>query len=138
MLCFWCLFRFFIENKVFQITITKIPKYFWSILQVWVCEYKSRNICTFTIFLLYRFALINDQLNAFFFFFFFFFVFFFFFFFLSICVYYVRINFDRVKSCIALIPCIKVCYLQKTVKPMSSEDATNCSLFGLLHNKNEN
>ena len=130
-LCFWCLFRFFIENKVFQITITKIPKYFWSILQVLVCEYKSRNICTFTIFLLYRFALINDQLNAFFFF-------FFFFFFLSICVYYVRINFDRVKSCIALIPCIKVCYLPKTVKPMSSEDATNCSLFGLLHNKNEN
>ena len=129
-LCFWCLFRFFIENKVFQITITKIPKYFWSILQVLVCEYKSRNICTFTIFLLYRFALINDQLNAFF--------FFFFFFFLSICVYYVRINFDRVKSCIALIPCIKVCYLPKTVKPMSSEDATNCSLFGLLHNKNEN
>ena len=128
-LCFWCLFRFFIENKVFQITITKIPKYFWSILQVWVCEYKSRNICTFTILLLYRFALINDQLNAFF---------FFFFFFLSICVYYVRINFDRVKSCIALIPCIKVCYLPKTVKPMSSEDATNCSLFGLLHNKNEN
>ena len=128
-LCFWCLFRFFIENKVFQITITKIPKYFWSILQVWVCEYKSRNICTFTIFLLYRFALINDQLNAFF---------FFFFFFLSICVYYVRVNFDRVKSCIVLIPCIKVCYLPKTVKPMSSEDATNCSLFGLLHNKNEN
>ena len=62
---------------------------------MYVCEQKPTNICTITTVLLYQLALINDQLNAFF---------------MSIRVYYVRVSFLRVKSCIALIPCIKVVF----------------------------
>ena len=51
------------------------------------------NACTFTSFLLYQSALINDQLNAFF---------------MSIRVYYVRVNFVCVKTCIVLISYIKL------------------------------
>ena len=96
----YCLFHFFIENKVFKIIIQKNTKIF---LKYFVTV--SVQIKTYLYhFLLYQFVLINDQLNAFF---------------TSICVCYVRVNFHRVKGCIALFQCIKVCYLRKTVEAIS-------------------
>ena len=59
-------------------------------------------------------------------------------FFLGIRVYYIRVNFVRVKSCMALMLCIKVYYSPKTVEPLSLQNDTICSLFESLYNKNEN